>query len=160
VWAAGGLFFLVRGIQDGIWNLETSYRLAVDDVRFDYFIHVFGADASVPNGFGINDYGWAEFALIEASGFIGADVLDTALGELGFEQALQFALAGGIAAAAQMAGLALIHAYENMFVELWHDISLTHGACRHAKCVKQTGACLGRISLAGALDAGHDADAQ
>jgi hypothetical protein len=58
--------------------------------------------------------------LIEAAGFIGADVFYSALRQLGFEEALEFALAGGVAAAARMAWFALVHADENVFVEFGH----------------------------------------
>jgi hypothetical protein len=65
--------------------------------------------------------------LVEAAGFIGAHVFNATLRQLGFEQALQFALAGGVATAARMTCFALVHADENVLVEFRHRLSLTHG---------------------------------
>jgi hypothetical protein len=115
---AGSLF--VSGVQNLIGDEQPPHRLATDNVRFDDFVHIFGLHAAIPDGFGVNDDGGAEFALIEAAGFVGAHHLDAALGELGFEEALEFALAGGIAAGARMAWFALVHTNKNMLFKLGH----------------------------------------
>ena len=44
-----------------------------DEVLADDFGHVFDSDATVPDGFRVDDNGRAVFALVEASGFVGAD---------------------------------------------------------------------------------------
>jgi hypothetical protein len=123
----GKHLFFVGGIEDGVGNNEAGYRGAADDVGFDDFVDVVGLDATVPDGFGVNDDRGAQLTLIEAAGFIGADVFYAALGQLGFEQALELALAGGVAATARMAWFALVHADENVLVEFRHGLSLTHG---------------------------------
>ena len=110
------------GVQDGVGNDEALDRPAVHDVGFDDFVDVFGLDASVPDCFGVDDHRRAQFALIEATGFVGADILQSALRQLGLEEALQFALAGGIAASARVACFALIHADKNVLVEFGHDL--------------------------------------
>ena len=110
------------GVQNFVGDHQPLHRLPAQDVRVDNFVNVFGLDASVPDRFRINHHSWAQFALIQATGFIGADVFDSALGQLGFEQALQFALAGGIATAARVACFALIHADKNMFGEFGHEL--------------------------------------
>jgi hypothetical protein len=111
----------VGGVEDGVGDYEASYRFAADDVCLDDFVHISGLDASIPDCFGVNHYGWSQFALVEAAGFVGANVFYSPLRQLGFEEALQFALPGGVAAATRMAWFALIHANENVFVELRHS---------------------------------------
>ena len=108
------------GVEDGVGDYEARDRCTADDVRVDDFVYIFGLDASIPDCFGVDHYGWSEFTLVEAAGFIGADVFYSALCQLGFEEALQFALPGGVAAAARMAWFALVHANEDVFVELRH----------------------------------------
>jgi len=110
----------VGGIEDGVGDYEARDWFAADDVCVDDFVYILGLDASIPDCFGVNHYSWSEFALVEAAGFIGADVFYSTLRQLGFEEALQFALRGGVATAAGMARFALIHADEDVFVELRH----------------------------------------
>jgi hypothetical protein len=64
-------------------------------MRVDDFVDVRRCDAAVPNGVGIHDNRGADFALFEASGFIGADAIarDAALGQLGFECAVKLRFA-------------------------------------------------------------------
>jgi hypothetical protein len=123
----GQRLFFVGGVEDGIGDDQARYRCAPDDVRVDDFVYVLGLDASIPHGFGVNHDRGTQFTLVEASGFVGAHVFNATLRQLGFEQALQFALAGGVATAARMACFALVHADKNVFVEFRHTLSLTHG---------------------------------
>jgi len=112
----------VGGVQDGVGNDEPLDGPSVHDVRVDDFVHVFWFNASVPDRFRVDHHCWTQFALIEAAGFVGADIFQAALRQLGFEKALQFALAGGITAWARVAFSALIHAYKNVLVEFGHDL--------------------------------------
>jgi hypothetical protein len=114
--------FFVGGIQDGVGNDEALDRPASYDVRFDDFVHVFGLDASVPDCIRVNHDRRAQLALIQATGFVGADAFQSALRQLGLEEALQFALACWIATAARVAFFPLVEADENMFVEFGHDL--------------------------------------
>jgi hypothetical protein len=115
----------VGGIQHFIGNAQAFDWTAIQNVRLYNFVDVSRTNAAVPDLIGINYNCRSEFALIEASGFVGANQFHTALRELRFEQALQFALPGGIAASARMAFFALIHADENVFCELRHVFSAT-----------------------------------
>ncbi len=121
------------GVQDGVGNYQASDRAATDNVGLNNFIHVLRSDAAVPNRFGIHNDSWAKLTLIKTTGFIGAHHLNAALREFGFEEALKFSLSGGIAAAAWMAGFALIQANKNMLLEFWHNGILTY---RRAACVQ------------------------
>jgi hypothetical protein len=112
----------MSGIQNLIGDEQSLHWLATDNMRLDDFVHIFRLDVSVPDRFGINHHRGAKFALVEAAGFVGAHQLDAALGQLGFEEALQLALAGGVAAAAGVAGFSLVHADKNMLFKFWHDV--------------------------------------
>lgn len=80
---------------------------------------------SVPSCFRINDDGRAVLALVEASGFVGADgAFQSKLSEPVFESFLQFAFSGGIATAARGVRIALIPADENMLFKFRHGDSL------------------------------------
>jgi hypothetical protein len=112
----------VSSIQDGIRNDQPGYRLAANDMRFDNLIHVVRLDASVPDGFRVNDHRGTQLALIEAPGFVRAHGCQASLRQFSFEQALQFSLSSGIAAAARVTFLALIHADKNMLAEFRHAL--------------------------------------
>jgi hypothetical protein len=114
--------FFVGGIQDGVGNDEALDRAAAYDVRFDNFVDVFRFDASVPDCLGVNHDRRAQLALIQATGFVGADIFQSALRQFGLEEALQFALACWIATAARVAFFPLIHANKNVLVEFGHDL--------------------------------------
>ena len=67
-----------------------------DEVLAHDFGHVFDGDATVPDGLGVYDDGGAVFALVETSGFVGAD----GAGEAGspdrvLEGGVEFAFAVG-----------------------------------------------------------------
>ena len=64
----------MSGVEYGVGNDEAGYWRAADDVGVDDFVYILGLDASVPDGFGVNHYRWPQFTLVEAAGFIGADV--------------------------------------------------------------------------------------
>ncbi|HXT25797.1 MAG TPA: hypothetical protein VN749_13320 [Candidatus Eisenbacteria bacterium] len=121
----------VGGVQDFVGDAQALDRPVVYDVRLDDFVEAFRLNPTVENTFGIDRYGWAEFTLIEAAGFVGANELDTALRQLDLEQALQFALALGITAASRMAGFALVHTNKNVFGEFWHGTLSLRRGCRY-----------------------------
>jgi len=86
---------------------------------------VVGGDTAVPDGIGIDDNGGAVLALVEASGHVGAHALfESAESEFLLEEILKLGLASGIAAAARMAGLALIAANEQVLFKLGHDFNV------------------------------------
>ena len=84
----GQTLFLMSGVEDGVGNDQTRYRCATDDVGVNNFVDVLGLDAAIPDGFGVDHDRGAQFTLVEASGFVGAHVFNTTLGQLGFEQPL------------------------------------------------------------------------
>ena len=112
--------FLVRSVEDFVRNAQALERSVVHDVRIDDFVHILGAHTAVKNTLRVDGHRGSQLALIEASGLIGADQLDAALRQPDLEQTLQLALAGRIAAAARMAGLALVHTNEYMRREFGH----------------------------------------
>ncbi len=61
------------GIQAVVRNYQSLHRLSADDMALDNFVHVFRGDAAIPDRFRINHYIRSVFALIEASGLIGAN---------------------------------------------------------------------------------------
>ncbi len=65
--------FTGGGIEAGVGDLQPLHRFAVEDVRLDDLVDIGQGDMSVPNGFWIDDDGRPVLALIEASGFVGAD---------------------------------------------------------------------------------------
>lgn len=76
------------------------------------------------HGLGIDDHGRADLALIEASRFIRSHrALDSALRELHFEEAMEFAFARRAAAAAGMSFGPLIRADEDVSFEFRHRLS-------------------------------------
>jgi hypothetical protein len=65
----------VLGVEAGVRETEALDGTVVDEVLGDDLIDVASMNVAVPDGLGIDDDYWAVFALVEASGFIGADVV-------------------------------------------------------------------------------------
>ncbi len=68
------------GVEAGIGDTEALDGAAGDEVLRDDLIGVFGFDAAIPDGVGVDDDGGAVLTLVEASGLVDAD----AAGEAGF----------------------------------------------------------------------------
>lgn len=116
-------------IQALVGQQQALNGLSVHDVGLDDFVDIVRGNAAVPNLIGINDDGRTVLALVEASGHVGAHAfLEAAEGKFLLEEELELSLAGGIAAAAGMASLALIAADEEMLFELGHESQCT-GFC-------------------------------
>jgi hypothetical protein len=97
-----------------------SYDVRLDDLGDVRHLHV-----SIPDALGIYHYGWTVLALVEASGFVGADgVLQSEKGKMGLESPLEFGRAVGITASTGMSFGTLVAAYENVFCEFSHGIKL------------------------------------
>ncbi len=112
-------------VQAFIRNQQAFYRTSSDDVAIDDLADVGGGDASVPDGFRINDYGWPVLALIEASGLVGTDgPLNSPLGKFLLKEFLEARLSFRIAAAARVLGRALVAADEDMLFELGHAVTV------------------------------------
>ena len=112
-------------VQARVGEAKAFYRSAAEDVRFDDLVDVGLGDVSVPDGVGVDDEVGAVFALVEASGLIGADfAFQAALGQFLFEEFLQFGFGGGIAASSGMSRRALVSADEDVFFEFGHQDAL------------------------------------
>jgi len=166
LWRVVEDLFFVSGVEDGVGNDQTRYRCAADDVGIDDFVDVLGFDASIPDCLRVDHHSGAQFTLVEAAGFVGAHVFNATLRQFAFEQALQFALAGGIATAARMACFALVHADENVFVELrhscksnaWARSKSARGAEAGPAAAKYPGRKIGNVRKVrgGRVDSGRD----
>ncbi len=98
-------------------------------MRLDNFFDVGLLHASIPNRFGIDDDRRTVLALVEASGFVGADgALQSKFSEPVFEGLLQFALCAGITTATRSFRIARVAADENMLLEFRHEDSLRETA--------------------------------
>ena len=98
--------------------------LPVDDVGFDDFVDVGLGNVSVPDSFRIDHEIRAVFALIEASGLIGANAsLESSGSEFLLEQFLQARIGLRIAAAAGMVRRALVATDEDVVLKLGHGVS-------------------------------------
>ena len=108
----------LSGIEASVGNDEaldgaTGYEVFADDLG-----HVGDGDIAVPDGLGIHDHGGTVLALIEASGFIGAD----GAGEAGalhrvLEGSVELAFAVGGAGGACAAGFTKVCADKDVAVE-------------------------------------------
>lgn len=74
---------------------------------------------SIPDAFGVDDYIWTVFALIEASRLVGSDLrLESTSGQLLFESELKFCKPVGVTAAPWIVWRPLISADENMMLKM------------------------------------------
>lgn len=75
-----------QGIQAGIGDHQALHGFSADDVGGHDFFDVVLRYMAVPDGFRIDDDGWPVLALVQASGFVGANgVADAMLGKRLFE---------------------------------------------------------------------------
>jgi hypothetical protein len=114
-----------RSVDALFGKQEALDRLAVHEVGFDDLLNIVSRDSSIPDRVRINDYSWAVFALVQASGHIRTySLLETSQREFVFEEELQLGLARGVAATARMSCLPLIAADKKMLLELRHSSNL------------------------------------
>jgi len=85
-------------IEAGIRNDEPLHRTAAGDVGLKDLVDVGCCHSAVPCGFGIYHYGRTMLALIETTGFVGADpAFQPACGKSCLEELMQLTLAAWIA---------------------------------------------------------------
>jgi hypothetical protein len=65
----------VLGVEAGVGEAEALDGTVVKEMFGDDFVDVANVDVAVPDGLGIDDDYWTVLALIEAAGFVGADVM-------------------------------------------------------------------------------------
>lgn len=137
------------GVQAGICQAEALDRFAAEDVGFDNLVDVGLGDVPIPDRVRVDDDVGTVLALIEAAGLIGAYfALETALGELLFEEFLQLGFRQRIAASAGMARRALVSADENMFFELGHQTTAVVRAFATRSILPEIMACRGLVVFA------------
>jgi len=111
------------GVDAAVTEPQTLDRAVTYDVRPDDLGDVGHVYVSIPNALGIDHHGRTVLALVEASGFVGANgVFEPTKSELGFEGPLKFGGAVGITASAGMSLGTPVAAYENVFFEFRHGI--------------------------------------
>jgi hypothetical protein len=112
-----------EGVDAGVGQQKSLYRLASQDVGLDDLVHVSELHSPVPHAIGINHEVGAMFTLVEAAGLVGAyAVLKSTLSQLLLEGPLQFTLSVAIAGAARVAIGALVDANKNVFFEFRHAV--------------------------------------
>jgi len=108
-------------VQALVLQAQAFYRSARNDVGFDDFVHVGFANVSVPDGVGVNDYVWAVFALIQATGLVGTDsAFQSSRGKFLLEKFLKACLGRRITATPGMALRPLVSANKNVVLEFGH----------------------------------------
>lgn len=108
-------------VEAAFGDPESLDRTIAHDVGCNDFLHVAGANTTVPDRIGIYHDVRPVFALIEATGFVSPNrgpQPSECYPRL--ECAMQFTLTGRIAAASRMAFRPLIGANENVFLKLRH----------------------------------------
>ena len=65
----------VLGVDAGVGKAESLDGTVVEEVFGDDLFDVADADVAVPDGFGIDDDDRTVFTLVEAAGFVGANVV-------------------------------------------------------------------------------------
>lgn len=134
------LVWTARCIQARISNKQPLYRLIANDVRIDDLIDICRRDPAIPHGIRIDDDVGAMLALVEASGLVRSNgAFDSSLCQLDFKNALEFRVAGGIAAAARIIGRPLVTADKDVPVEFGHAQSqrtqgFSHRTSGRANC--------------------------
>ena len=71
----GGFVRAVFGVEARVGEAEALDGTIVEEVFGDDLVDVAGMDVAVPDGVGIDDDDGAVLALVEAAGFVGADVV-------------------------------------------------------------------------------------
>jgi hypothetical protein len=99
-------------------NAKALNGATFDEMRAYDFWHIGGLHLPVPDVLGVNDHRGAVLADVEASRLLGTNLaLESRFGELGFEEIHQLQPTSIFAAAARMAGGALVGADEDVGLE-------------------------------------------
>ena len=102
-------------VEAGVGDAQALYGAAGDEMLGNDGVSVFRFDVAVPDGIGVDDNVGAMLALVEAAGFVDADLAAQAglLGEL-LQTGVQLALAIGCAGAARSVSMADVVADKDM----------------------------------------------
>jgi hypothetical protein len=117
----GWLVWAFLGVEAGVGQAQALNGAAVEKMLGDDLLDVFDVDEAVPDRLGIDDHDWAVFALVEAAGFVGADVMFEAdILDRVFEGGFELFTAGKKAAWTGGAFVALVGADEDVVVKFRH----------------------------------------
>jgi hypothetical protein len=113
------------GVQAGVSDAEALDGAAGDEVLGDDFIGVFGFDAAVPDGIGVDDDGGPVLALVKAARLVDADAASEAgfaseLRKAGMEGALAVCSAGR---SRRVSGTDVV-TDEDVAFEWWHGLRI------------------------------------
>ena len=115
-----GLVGALLGIEAGIGEAEALDGAVVEEVLGDDLVDVFEVDEAVPDGLGIDDDDGAVLALVEATGFVGADVvLEAGFFDSVLEGWLELLAAAGKATGTGGGFVTLVGTDEDVVVEFW-----------------------------------------
>jgi hypothetical protein len=110
-------------IEAAFGKAQALHGAAPDEMFVDYLLYILSFDEAVPDRLWVNDHGRTVFALVEASGLVGADPagqtsrLDGVF-ELGVDLAFTLLVRAGGASAAGLAG---VGADENVTLEFCQE---------------------------------------
>ena len=111
----------IRRIDAFFLQSQPLHRNPTGNVRFNDLGHVVGTNSPVPDLIRINDHVRSVLALVQTTGFVGANCcLQTARRYRVLERALQFGIAGRIAAGSGASWLSPIGTNEDMVLEFSH----------------------------------------
>ena len=114
-WFVGALL----GVEAGVGEAKALDGSAVEKMSGDDFRDIFEMDESVPDGLGIDHNDRAVFALVEAAGLVGADVmLEAGFLDGVFEGGFELFAAVGKATGTGGGFVALVGADEDVVVKL------------------------------------------
>jgi hypothetical protein len=119
----GGFVRAVFGVEARVGEAEALDGTIVEEVFGNDLVDVAGVDVAVPDRFGIDDDDGAVLALVEAAGFVRADVVL----EAGFLDGVLescFKLFASLGKATGTGGgfVALVGADEDVVVEFWQSV--------------------------------------
>jgi hypothetical protein len=118
----GGFVRTLLGVEAGVGEAQPRYGATVEEMFCDDLLNVVDVDEAVPDGLGIDHDDGAVLALIEASGFVGADVmLEASVFDGVLEGRFELFAAVGEAAGAGGRFVALVGADEDVVVKLWQE---------------------------------------
>lgn len=116
-------------IEAGVRDSQAFDRMSADNVGGDNFVHICGLYAAVPDFVRIDDNRGSMFALLEASGLVGANLIaaDSVLGQFLLEDLRQFASAIWVARPTMMFRRSLVLADKDVLLELRHSLHSNQG---------------------------------
>lgn len=122
----------VLGVEAGVGQLQALDGTTVEDVFIDDLIDVFKLDEAVPDRLGIDGNDGTVFALVEASGLVGTDMmLEARLFEGVLEGVFELFAALGPAAWAWSGLVTLVGTDEDVVIELWHSVGFSLVCCKN-----------------------------